>query len=195
VCAALRCRKTLLAVELSADGGCAAAALHACTDRLEVALTQVSRPGELAAAAGRAIRARSAVLASGPAESLINEVSGVLARLRERGLLGDCLLWASGCEAVRPGQLGALLDLGPATGTALLLSTTSSACARALAAQVDVGVVCGPVSPDESACVVSPPDADASKALRRQRRGEFTLIGGDQVRTRCLAVPITAGGR
>jgi hypothetical protein len=201
VCAAMRRRKTVLVFDLGSVRG--AVALTGSVARLAGALgVPVSRgagpDGALETAAGRAIRARGVLLASGPGTLLAGEVTGVLERLRDRGLRGDSLLCLSGCEAVDPALLARLLALGPSTGTAILASTTSAACARSLAGHAGQTVVCGPVSQELVARLASAyvpaeggpgPDGDA---LTRQRPGEFTVIGPDCLRPGCQAVPIVA---
>jgi len=188
-CAAMRRRKSIIVADL--DGG--AAACSQLAGWLGVPVAGASGPGEaVAAAAVRAIRARSVLLASGGARPLLDDVAGVLAWLRERGLRADCLLWVSGCEAAEPGQLAELLALGPTTGTAVLLSTSSAACAAELARHSGLTVVCSATLAGRVIPIGTP--GPAADAVARQPRGAFTMIGPDQVLANCRAVPINAAG-
>jgi len=205
-CAAMRRRKAVLVVDFD-EGGDAAAHIGSVAllaGSLDIPVSRVSRiDGGLRTAAGRAIRARSVMLAAGPSESLADEVTDVLAWLSARGLRADSLLCISGCEAADPARLGALLALGPSTGTAVLASTTSAACAEALAGHAGQTVVCGPVDTELTSRLTAarlPADSGRGRdqygdALARQRPGEFTVIGPDRVQPGCRAVPIvTATG-
>jgi hypothetical protein len=201
VCAAMRRRKTVLVFDFDArrDKATLTAQVAMLASALGVPLSRASRPdGALRTAVGRAIRARSVLLASGPGALPTGEVTGLLAWLRERGLRGDSLLYLSGCEAVEPALLTELLALGPSTGTAILASTTSAACAEALAGHVGQTLVCGPVSQELSASLASTRVRAegvlglSGDALTRQLPGEFTVLGADYVRPGCEAVPITA---
>jgi hypothetical protein len=81
-----------------------------------------------ARSAGLAGDARSAGLAgdarsAADAQPAVAALANVLASLRDVALRGDCLVWIAGCEAVDDRTLRTVLGLGPATGTAVLLST------------------------------------------------------------------------
>jgi hypothetical protein len=201
-CAAMRRRKTVLAFDI--DAGRDAAALTALVAPLAGALgmqvSRVSRTDELPSAVGRAIRARSVLLASGPGVELIGEVTALLAWLHERGLRGDSLLCLSGCEAVDPALVADLLALGAATGTAMLVSTTSARCAETLAGHAGQTVACGPVSQELAARLIrAHVAADSGQRLdtdplTRQRPGELTVVGANYARTRCWAAPVMTLG-
>ena len=201
VCAALRRRKTVLVFDFDARRDTATLTAHVAmlASALGMPLCRASRPdGALRTAVGRAIRARKVLLASEPGALGTGEVTGLLAWLRERGLRGDSLLYLSGCEAVELALLTELLALGPSTGTAMLASTTSAACAGALAGHVGQTLACGPVSQELSASLASiHVRADGvlcqpGDVLTRQLPGEFTVLGADYVRPGCQAVAITA---
>jgi hypothetical protein len=104
---------------------------------------------------GRAIRRRSVVLLpahhavaarSEATQRALSELVGTLISLRELGLRGDCLVWVVGCEAAEASRLSDLLSLGHATGTAVVLSTTSPEVAADLAGDAGVVVASGPIS-------------------------------------------------
>ena len=80
------------------------------------------------------------------ARQIVSELIATLTALRELGLRGDSLVWVSGCEAAEPGLLSDLLALGHATGTAVVLSTTSPGIAADLAAEGDLVVASGPIT-------------------------------------------------
>ncbi len=162
----------------------------------------------LAAALGQAVRDREVVLASlDPAmpsqaaalaaERAVSSLTAVLRRLREQGLRGDCLVWIHGCEVARPPALAGLLELGPATGTAVLLSTASAGAAAALAGRVAAVVAGGPADARvaDSVAAWSLPGAAAARAeqaarLCRQPASQFTIAdreGG--IRPACRPVP------
>jgi hypothetical protein len=94
-----------------------------------------------------AVRSRRVLIvpASRPEEarSALAGLSAVLAGLRDLGLRGDGLVWVTSCDGVEPEITTALLELGQATGTGVLLSTTSITCAASLAAIVGTTVECG----------------------------------------------------
>jgi hypothetical protein len=73
----------------------------------------------------------------------VADLTGTLADRAEIGAPADCLAWINGCEAIGEEQLSALIAVGPATGTAVLLGTTARAAAASLACQVNVLVVRG----------------------------------------------------
>jgi hypothetical protein len=165
---------------------------------------------------GRAIRRRSVVLVSArhavaaqseaarsePARSdsipqALTELVGTLTSLRELGLRGDCLVWVAGCEAADPQRLSDLLSLGHATGTAVVLSTTSPELAADLAGVAGVVVASGPITGNLAqrladiavgSSAISRPSGPASVTgsasssrafadlLRRQCRGSATII-------------------
>jgi hypothetical protein len=196
VCAALRRRKTVLVLDLTAGGelpqglrraprGALTAAVTGLADRLGIPVTEPEV--WLAADIGAAIRSRGVVLmrasAAWPASLLLDELTGVLARLRDLELRADCLAVIAGCETVAPGPLTAALRLGPATGTGLLLTTVGPAAAAGLWPDVSAAVLCGPVSEDLAlvlAARVGPGGPAASQqavtSLTRQQPGVVALL-------------------
>ncbi len=118
-CAGIRLHKTVLVAD--ADDGQLAARATALAGRLGLPLA------ELAASAGdqvgRGIRDKAVIVASGSAAGeLISAATGVLGALREVRLRGDCLLCVAGCDGLAGAELGALLELASATGTAVVLT-------------------------------------------------------------------------
>ena len=156
-CAALRRRKTLLIADLSpaGPGSGTAAGRNLATDvtalagRLGIAVAGAGTQGA-AAAIGQAIRGRTVLLLAArsglDAGQLVGDLTGVLASMADLGLRADCLAVITGCEAVQPGPLTALLGLGPVTGTGLLLATANPAAAASLWPFAGAVVVAGPVS-------------------------------------------------
>jgi hypothetical protein len=72
---------------------------------------------------GRGIRDKAVIVASGGAAGqLVRAASGVLKALHEVGLRADCLLCVSGCDRLDAAELADLVDLGPDTGTAVVLT-------------------------------------------------------------------------
>jgi hypothetical protein len=113
-------------------------------------------PGTPVIRLGQAVRDRSCVLFSlglgGEAAAMagrlaVADLTTVLTGLRDEELRGDCLAWVHGCEAIDRPSLAALLALGPATRTAVLLSTSSPAAAASLAPAAGLIVPSGPVDP------------------------------------------------
>jgi hypothetical protein len=202
-CAAVRRRKGMLVIDLTAApatrepaggdargaGVCTRAGLLA--ERLGVPVTGTF---------GGAIRGRSVVLVCEAAESeaaqqALSELAGTLASLRELGLRADCLAWVVGCEAADAGCLSGLLTLGHATGTAVVLSTTSPELAADLAAGAGVVVASGPITGNLAQRLADlaasmgrglPIDAPLrasignsrplARTLQRQRRGSAVMI-------------------
>jgi hypothetical protein len=103
---------------------------------------------------GRAIRARGVVLAEHPrngsevARQAVGDLVSTLTSARDRGLRGDCFVWVIGCEAADVRTLSHLLSLGRATGSAILLSVTSSGLAADLADEAGLVIASGPVAVD-----------------------------------------------
>ncbi len=161
--AALRLRKAVLILDLA--GVAASAVTLARSSGIPVDRS----PAEL----GRAVRRRGAVVA----DLGIIELVGLLETLHERGLRADCLAWITGAERLEPCWLDRMLAVGPATGTALLFSSTSEAWATVTAPKVQLVVAEGP-----------------TQARAAQRSGEFTMIGVATpfVRPGCLSVPVTS---
>lgn len=138
--AAVRRRKTVLMLDLASERGHFACQTAGLAVNLGVQATEIAlpagAPGGLEGAFGRAIRRREVIAirtmpqedgaqAALEAAAALEALTIVLASLRDLGLRGDCLVWIAGCEAVDESTRRALLALGPATGTAMLLSTLS----------------------------------------------------------------------
>jgi len=168
-CAAVRRRKTVLVLDLSAAGAVSVCAQVAgLAERAGVPVTcigsvaddgqdaaeagavggaTISSAGGLDGAFGRAIRGRSVVLVPARhAQRALSELGGTLTILRELGLRSDCLAWVVGCEAANASSLSDLLALGHASGAAVVLSATSPELAADLAADAGVVVASGPVT-------------------------------------------------
>ena len=148
VCAAIRRRKTVVVLDRCGAGGDLARQVAELAASLGVPAGEVaaansgSAAGSLEAVIGRAIRRREVIVIralpgpetqpqadAGPAVGALPAVMAlmsVLASLRDLGLRGDCLVWLAGCEAVDDRTLRSLVALGPATGTAVLLSMVNA---------------------------------------------------------------------
>jgi hypothetical protein len=160
---------------------------------------------------GQAVRDRSCVLFSlGPPSAAaaaagrlaVADLCAVLGGLRDRGLRGDSLAWVHGCDAVdRPG-LAALLGLGPATGTAVLLSTAHPAAAARLAPAAGLVVAGGPADPvlagqlaGQAQFRTEGAQQDAAAVLRGQAGNEFAVIArGARFQPGCQSVPAAWAG-
>ena len=123
------------------------------------------------------------------------DLAGVLGGLRELGLRADCLTWIRGAECLEPACLTELLALGPLTGNVVVVSTTSPAYATALAREIAVVVISGPVGTELAQGLTAP--WTAASILVHQRAGEFTVFAGMRPDTRsarvtanCRVVPI-----
>jgi hypothetical protein len=192
-CAAIRRRKTVLVLDLApAAGPGLAAPVAELAARLGVAVTSAGAEPP-ATVIGRAIRCRGvAVMPAGAQHSaarLAGDLTGVLASLRDLRLRADCLTVISGCEAVPPGPLTALLRLGPETGTGLVLATANPASAASLWPFTVAGIAAGPV--DESLAVQLA--GRAAGRLTAQPRGRVTLLAQDEPPGRRLAARPAAG--
>ena len=155
---------------------------------------------------GQAVRDRSCVLFSlgpgGEAAAMtgrlaVADLTTVLRGLRDLNLRGDGLAWVHGCEAVDRPSLAALLGLGSATGTAVLLSTASPAAAASLAPAAGLVVSGGPVDPVLAGRLAGRAEfrsdgghRAAAAALRGQDDDEFTIIArGSRFQPGCRPVP------
>jgi hypothetical protein len=187
VSAAVRRRKTVLIVDLA---GTAAelsklAGAHGVPVTTMTVADGIGQHGDVAASFGLAIRRRGIVLVSwhgndlpGQIPAAVSRAGGgqaiahlvaVLATLRDLQLRGDSLVLVSGCERIEQSSLAELIELGPATGTAVLLSATKAA---------HVGQL-----------------ADLIVAVRSDGRFTMTGAGGSRALTDCRLVPCTAAGR
>lgn len=91
-------------------------------------------------ALGRRTQERPATMV---ARLAVADLSSILAERGDLGTPADCLVWINGCDAVDQAPLAALLALGPAAGTAVLLGTAAAAAAVGLADRVSVLAVRG----------------------------------------------------
>jgi hypothetical protein len=187
VSAAIRRRKTVLIVD---PAGWAAqvrelAGAHGLPVTAVTFADGSGQHNDVAALFGLAIRGRGVVLVSSPGSDRLGQsraaASGtvgaqvvahlveVLASLRDLRLRADCLVWVGGCEHIAPSSLAELIELGPATGTAVQLTTTGAA------------------SLGEFADVIVDARGD----------GRFTMTGsrGSRALTDCRLVPCTDAGR
>ncbi len=149
---------------------------------------------------GQAVRRRSVALVSRGAAQVVRDLIGVLESLRDHDLRADCLACISGSEQLEPACLDRLLELGQATGTALLFSSASEACAAAMAPRAQVVVADGAITGNLATQLASQVTTEGrewaiaaqSGAAARQRRpngvpviaanlgaqrpGEFTML-------------------
>jgi hypothetical protein len=206
-CAALRRRKAVVVADLSASGALAAATAG-LTRSLgvplqSVPLQSVPDPADLTPVLGQMILHREAVFAgprhAGPAAAAVSGLVQALAGLRDLGLRGDTLAWIHGCESADPSILGQLIELGPQTGTAVLLSTAAGAAGR-LAGAVAIVVAAAPVGHDlavqlAAAAATWPGEAgrqEVAAALLSRPAGTFTILAprrARQVLVHAAAVP------
>jgi hypothetical protein len=141
-CAAMRLRKAVLMADLS---GNAAAATVGMAKSLGVPVTSEPESSE-APELGLAVRRRSVVVVSPGAAQVVRDLIGVLESLREHDLRADCLVCISGSERLELACLHRLLELGPATGTALLFSSAGDACVAAMAPRAQLVVAEGAIT-------------------------------------------------
>jgi hypothetical protein len=160
----------------------------------------------------RAEVARSGVARSGVAQlelarlelaqRAVTDLVCALSSLRELGLRGDCLAWIIGCEAADVSSLRDLLTLGPVTGTAVVLSTTSAGLAADLAAVAALSVASGPIADGLAQCLADlaagsgMPECIVADILQRQHPNSATIIAGGQASgpVRFRIVPIQIAG-
>jgi hypothetical protein len=101
---------------------------------------------------GRAVSEREVVVAAADAagsagRAAIGALTAVLTRLRDVGLRADCVAVIAACEQENPATMAALLSVAADTGTAVLLLTTSPACAAGLADSGTTTIACGSLPP------------------------------------------------
>jgi hypothetical protein len=222
-CAALRRRKTVVVVGcagLSADTG-ANGDGDAVADRVvrlarsfDVPVT-VACAGAAAAAIGRAIRRREAVLIAAPSGAQDTDkirraadLTDVLSGLRDLGLRADCLAWIDGVELMDPASVRELQALAPLTGVGMVLSTADPAAAAHLAATTAVLAIGEPVGIDLEVALgarlreggfIGRESANGAQQRRRGARpGGVTMIvsssdldGSPRAITHCRSQPIT----
>jgi hypothetical protein len=199
-CAALRLRKTVVIVDLN---GSAARATAGLAKSLGVPVTSEPAASH-AAQLGLAVRRRSVALVSQGAAHVVRELIGVLESLREHDLRADCLACISGSEQLEPACLDRLIELGQATGTALVFSSASEACAAAVAPRAQVLVADGAITGNLAMHLASQVTMAGrgvpviAANLAAQRPGEFTLLARrarartsrPHVLPKCLLVPV-----
>lgn len=148
-----------------------------------------SAVGQSAVAQSAAAQSEAEHLAA--AQHAVTDLVNALTSLRELGLRGDCLAWITGCEAADVSRLRELLALGPATGTAVVLSASSPDLVADLARVTGLVIACGPIADNlalrlADACVRDDASAPAAKSvgakhvfadiLVRQHRNSATVI-------------------
>lgn len=150
--AGVRTRKALILIEAGGELELAAAVAGLARSLAVPVVADWSWP---VAAIGRAIRAREVVVlpcgsptAGRDASEAVRDLLQVLGGLRGLGLHADCLACVSGCDAVAPDLVADLVRIGPATGAAVLLATTSATTAAVLAPVARVRAVSHPVTED-----------------------------------------------
>jgi hypothetical protein len=133
--AALRRRKPLIVIDVSADAAIARALTAACA-----ATGMPLRHQRADADLGRVIAERSAVLlrvgSVADADRATAEVAALAAGLRRIGVDGDGLVWVTGCEWLSAQAVAALIRDGRAAGLAALIGTGSPAAIADLAGLV-----------------------------------------------------------
>ncbi len=155
LCAAIRRRKTVVVIDLRATPRPSGLARQAATmgSWLGVPVTALSAaPGDVTRVIGRAVSEREVVVAAADAagsagRAAIGALTGVLTRLRDAGLRADCVAVIAACEHENPAAVAALLSVAGETGTAVLLLTTSPACAAGLAESGTTTIACGSLPP------------------------------------------------
>jgi hypothetical protein len=166
VAAALRRRMAVLIIDLTGSGQVARLVAELCGSLgVRVAALESLSPAARASALGQAIRRRETVLVPA-ASGAVADLASVLTRLSDLRLRGDTLAWIHGCEAADAVRLSALLALGPATGTRIVLSTASEAASAALATTVAVTVTAGPVGEDLAVPLAGQIAGQADAAMR-----------------------------
>jgi hypothetical protein len=192
-CAAMRLRKTVIVIESSAGPARQVALL---AQGLAVPVTAIrALDGDTAGSIGRAVRGRGAVLVTAHepegARLALAELSAVLTGLRDLGLRGDCLAWVTSCDGVELEIMTKLLELGQATGTGVVLSTTSVTYGASIAAYVGTTVASGPAVSAECGRTVS------AECGRTVAPGAFTLVSARRpdARVSGILVPIALASR
>jgi hypothetical protein len=216
-CAALRRRKTVLILECASrsagpgapGGGTAVAARVGDLARSLGVPVADARGTSVAKAIGRAIRRRETLIVRtqaadndvSAAQAAAADLAVVLNGLRDLGLRADCLAWINGAEVMDPANLAELLAVGKLTGTAIVLSTTSSAHAASLVPATTVAAVGYPVGADMELALAARlrrGDDVGRVMFGAHRAGEVTLLvftpAGDGTAcaiTSCRVLPIT----
>jgi hypothetical protein len=133
--AALRRRKPLIVVDVTADAAIARALTAACA-----ATGTPLRHGGADADLGRVVTERSAVLLRvGSAELAAQacaDITVLSAGLRRIGVDGDGLIWVTGGERLPKSAVAALIGDGRAAGLAVVIGTASAEAAAGLAGLV-----------------------------------------------------------
>jgi hypothetical protein len=172
--AALRRRKPLIVVDVSADGAIARALAAACA-----ATGTPLRRERADADLDRVITERSAVLLSvGSAELAARacaDITMLAAGLRRIGVDGDGLIWVTGAERLPKSAVAALIGDGRAAGLAVVIGTASAEAAADLAGLAAATLVHR---------ISDPFQAVALGLLPSLGRGEFVLaVNGPRRRT------------
>ena len=139
--AALRRRKPLIVIDLSADAAIAGALSAACA----ATGTRLTRLPAATGQLGSVVRGRSAALLRvGSPELAVRACADIAAlgrHLRRIGVDGDGLVWVPGGDSLPVAALAPLISGGGAVGLPVLMTTTSTAVARELAGLVGVMLI------------------------------------------------------
>ena len=171
--AALRRRKPLIVIDVSADAAIAGALAAACA-----ATGTPLRHEREGTDLGPVIAERSAVLLRvGSAERAARacaDIAALAAGLSRIGVDGDGLIWVTDGERLPATAAAALIGDGRVGGLAVLIGTSSSAAAARLAGLVDARLILRVADPSLAATLAPPPAASAD-ALLSLGRDEFVL--------------------
>ena len=206
--AALRRRKPLIVLDVSADAAIAGALAAACA-----ATGTPLRHERAGADLGSVIGERSAaLLRAGSAELAARacaDIAALAAGLSRIGVDGDGLIWVTGGERLPATASAALIGDGRVAGLAVLIGTSSSAAAAQLARLVDARLILRVADPSLAAVLAAsavpepaPAGAVSADALLSLGRGEFVLTVGEPARRLVTLgrlvparLPRPAGGR
>jgi hypothetical protein len=172
--AALRRRKPLIVIDVSADAAIAGALAAACA-----ATGTPLRHERAGVDLGSVIGERSAVLLRVGSAELASracaDIAALAAVLSRIGVDGDGLIWVTGGERLPAKAAAALIGAGRVAGLAVLIGTSSSVAAAQLARLVDARLILRVADPSLAAILAAPPRAVSADALLSLGRGEFVL--------------------
>ena len=186
--AALRRRKPLIVIDVSADGAIARALTTACA-ATGTPLRHERAGLDLALVVGERSAALLRVGSAEQASRACADIAALAAGLSRIGVDGDGLIWVTGGERLPANAVAALIGDGRAAGLGVLIGTSSPAAAAQLAPLVDARLILRVADPSLAAMLAAPAGgqpgerpAVSASALLSLRPGEFVLTVGEPTR-------------
>ena len=171
--AALRRRKPLIVIDVSADAAIARAVATACA-ATGAPLRQERAGADLAPVISERSAALLRVGSADQAARACADIAALAAGLSRIGVDGDGLIWVTGGERLPANAVAALIGDGRTAGLAVVVGTSSPAAAARLARLVDTRLILRIADPSLAAILAA--SADGQPVV-----GHLPVVGGESV--------------